>query len=316
MDRRAFISGICFGVVATTPAADDAPRIRRIAFLREGCPPVVEAVVHAMRELGWVEGQNVRFQGHCSDEADQLSALAVDLVSQRVDLIFAGGTGAALAAKAATANNIPVAFFVGGNPVDRGIVDSLRRPGGNLTGFAQGLYDEKQLQVLKTALPEMSRVAYAAVPGVSHSNMVSADAARNLGVEITHVAVVNLDDFAAFFAVARKTGAEAALIPDVPRLTPRLSRIGIEAARSRLPAIGFRRVFAESGGLMSYAPVVSEAYRRLAIQIDRILRGAKPADLPVEQPTRFELVINLKEAKALGLLIPRLVRLGADELIQ
>ena len=268
-----------------------------------------------MRDVGLIEGHNITFVGNCSDKADDLPGLAMDLVRQRTDLIFTGGTGATLAAKEAT-SDIPIVFFVGGNPVERGVVASMRRPGGNLTGFAQGLYDEKQLQILKTALPAVSRVAYAAVPGVSRENMVSVDAARNLGVEIEHVPVDDLDDFVSFFATVKKAGIEAALIPDVPRLTPRLSRIGIEASRSRLPTIGFRRIYAESGGLMSYAPMVSEAYGRLAIQVDKVLRGAKPADLPVEQPTRFELVINLKEAKALGLSIPRLVRLGADELIQ
>jgi putative ABC transport system substrate-binding protein len=265
--------------------------------------------------VGWVEGRSVTFRGHCSDKADALSGLALDLIRQKVALVVTGGTGATLAAKDAT-SDIPIVFFVGGNPVERGVVASMPRPGGNLTGFALGLYDEKQLQILKAALPGISRVAYAAVPGVSRANMVSFEAARHLGVEIEHITVDDLDDFASFFATARKAGTEAALIPDVPRLTPRLQRIGIEASRSRMPTIGFRRVFAESGGLLSYAPMLSEAYGRLAIQIDKILRGARPADLPVEQPTRFELVINLKAAKALGLGIPRLVRLGADELIQ
>jgi len=314
MDRRTFL-GASLGAFATTLVAREAAGLRRIGFLREGCPPIVDGLVRAMRDVGLIEGHNITFVGNCSDKADDLPGLAMDLVRQRTDLIFTGGTGATLAAKEAT-SDIPIVFFVGGNPVERGVVASMRRPGGNLTGFAQGLYDEKQLQILKTALPAVSRVAYAAVPGVSRENMVSVDAARNLGVEIEHVPVDDLDDFVSFFATVRKAGIEAALIPDVPRLTPRLSRIGIEASRSRLPTIGFRRIYAESGGLMSYAPMVSEAYGRLAIQVDKVLRGAKPADLPVEQPTRFELVINLKEAKALGLSIPRLVRLGADELIQ
>ena len=314
MDRRAFL-GFSASAFASALVAQGATGLPHIGFLREGCPPIVDGLVRAMRDVGWVEGQNVSFRGHCSDKADALPGLAMDLVRQKVTLVFAGGTGATLAAKEAT-SDIPIVFFVGGNPVERGVVASMSRPGGNLTGFAQGLYDEKQLQILRAALPGISRAAYAAVPGVSRANMVSSDTARRLGVEIEHITVENLDDFASFFATARKAGAEAALIPDVPRLTPRLPRIGIEASRSRMPTIGFRRIFAESGGLMSYAPLVSEIYGRLALQIDKILRGAKPADLPVEQPTRFELVINMKEAKALGLVIPRLVRLGADELIQ
>jgi putative ABC transport system substrate-binding protein len=194
----------------------------------------------------------------------------------------------------------------------------MTRPGGNLTGFALGLYDDKQLQVLISALPGVSRVAYAAIAGVSPSNWVSLDTARALGVQIQHVGVghEHLDDFARFFTAAKRAGAEAALIPDVARLHSRLRNIAMEASKSRLPAIGYRREFAEGGGLLSYSPLWSEMHARTAIQIDRILRGANPGDLPVERPTRFQFVINMREAKALGVSIPRVVRLSADELIQ
>jgi len=317
MDRRTFISRIAFGTFAATSAVDaqQTARLRHVGVLREACPAIAQPLVQAMRELGWVEGQNVEFEPRCSDDANQLPLLAADLVRQRVDLIFTTGTGAARAAKQAT-TGIPIVFLVGGDPVKRDIVDSMSRPGANLTGFALGLYDEKQLQVLRAALPGISRVAYAVLEGVDPWNWVNPDVARTLGVQIQHITVQDLDDFAAFFTAAKQAGAEAALIPDVPRLTPRLESIGMAASMSRLPAIGFRREFAEAGGLLSYSPKLSEGYARIAIQIDKILRGAKPADLPVEQPTRFELVINLKEAKALGLSIPRLVRLSADELIQ
>jgi putative ABC transport system substrate-binding protein len=317
MDRRAFIGGISFGALWATLAvhAQETARFQQIGFLREGCKPIDQLLVQAMRDLGWVEGRNIRFEPRCSDRADQLLDLAADLVRQKVDLIITAGTGATLAAKKAT-SVIPIVFGVGGDPVKRGIVGSMSRPGGNLTGFTLGLYDEKQLQVLKAALPGISQVAYAVLAGVDPSNWVSPEVAKTLGVQIQHVAVRDLDDFASFFTSARQAGAGAALIPDVPRLVPRLQRIGMEASKSRLPAIGFRREFAESGGLLSYGPRESERDARLANQIDKILRGAKPADLPVEQPTRFELVINLREAKALGLSIPRSVRLSADELIQ
>jgi putative ABC transport system substrate-binding protein len=317
MDRRAFIGGISFGALGATLAAyaEETARFRQVGFMREGCQPIPPPLVQAMRDLGWVEGRNVRFEQRCSDHADQLLDLATDFVGRKVDLIITSGTGATLAAKKAT-TDIPIVFGVGGDPVKRGIVGSMSRPGGNLTGFTLGLYDEKQLQVLKAALPGISQVAYAVLAGVDPSNWVNLDVAKALGVQIQHVAVRDLDDFASFFTSARQAGADAALIPDVPRLVPRLQRIGMEASKSRMPAIGFRREFAESGGLMSYAPRDSERDARMAIQIDKILRGANPADLPVEQPSRFELVINLREAKALGLSIPRLVRLSADELIQ
>lgn len=317
MDRRTFISGIAFGTFGATSAVDaqQTARFRHIGFLREACPAIPQPLVQAMRDLGWMEGQNVGFEPRCSDDADQLPVFAADLVRRKVDLIFTGGTGATRAAKQAT-TDIPIVFFVGGDPVKRDLVDSMSRPGANLTGFALGIYDEKQLQVLKAALPRISRVAYAVLGGVSPSNWVNLDVAKTLGVQIQHITVQNLDDFASFFTAAKQAGADAALIPDVPRIAPRLKSIGMAASVSRVPAIGFRREFAESGGLLSYSPKLSEGYARMAIQIDKILRGAKPAELPVEQPTRFELVINLREAKALRLSIPRSVRLSANELIQ
>ena len=223
--------------------------------------------------------------------------------------------GSTRAAKQATAD-IPIVFSVAGDPAERGLVGSMSRPGGNLTGFAQGIYDEKQLQILKAALPWITRVAYPVFPGANPSTLISRDAAHAIGVQIQHCAVQVADDFEPFFSAARDAAADAALIPDVARLPPHLKRIGFEASKSRLPAMGFRRVFAEAGGLMSYGPLLSELYVRMAIQIDRILKGAKPAELPVERPTRFELVINLREAKALSLSIPQPIRLAADELIE
>jgi ABC-type uncharacterized transport system substrate-binding protein len=271
--------------------------------------------VDAMRGLGWVEGQHVRFEQRSTDYPDQLPDLAAELVQRKVDLIITAGSAATQAVKRAT-TDIPIVFSVGGDPVERGLVVSMSRPGGNLTGFAQGLYDEKQLQVLKSALPGISRVAYPVFAGAYPALLLNQNPAKTLGVRIQQVAVQVPDNFSSFFVAARQGGADAALIPDVARLIPYLNRIGHEASQNRLPAIGFRRIFAESGGLLSYAPMMSEVYMRMAIQIDRILRGASPGDLPVEQSTRFEFVINLREAKALGVSIPRLVRLSADELIQ
>lgn len=314
MDRRTFIGGIVFGACGATLAiyAQQTKRIWHIGYLREGVEPISQRLVHAMRGLGWVENQNVRFEPRYGDNAEQLPDLAADLVRRKVDLIVTAGTGPTRAAKQAT-TDIPIVFSVGGDPVARGLVASLSRPGGNLTGFALGLYDEKQLQVLKAALPGISRVVY---PLFVVANPPSLDSATALGIQTLGIAVHTPDNFAPFFAAARQADADAALIHDVARLVPHLKRIGMEASKSRLPAIGFRREFAESGGLLSYGPMLSEPPVRMAIQIDKILRGAKPAELPVEQPTRFELVINLREAKALRLSIPRLVRLGADELIQ
>lgn len=311
MDRRTILGGIALGILGTTFSvrAQQTGRVWRIGFLREGPAPIPESLVQALRRLGWIEAENIRFEPRFADNWDQLPALAADLVRQKIDLIITVGTGSTRAAKQATAD-IPIVFNVGGDPVQRGLVASLSRPGGNLTGFVLGLYDAKQLQVLKAAVPATTRVAY---PVLADANSPSLDSAKTLGAQVQLIVVQNPGDFAPFFAAAKEAGADAALIPDAPRLVPH--RIGKEASQSRLPSIGFQRIFAESGGLLSYAPMLSEARARMAVQIDRILRGANPADLPVEQPTRFELVINMREAKSLGLSIPPLVRLGADELI-
>jgi ABC-type uncharacterized transport system substrate-binding protein len=316
MDRRTFISAIAFGTLADAPIVGAQERIRQIGHLSESSQPIPPRM-EALRDLGWVVGRNITLILRGSDQADQLKDLAADLVRQKCDLIITSGSGATLAAKQAT-SSIPIVFGVGGDPVARGLVGSMSRPGGNLTGFALGIYDDKQLQVLKSALPAVSRVAYAHIEGSSFSSWVNLEAARALGVQLQPVTVglQQLDDFALFFAAAKHAGAEAALIPDVARLNSRLRNIGMEASKSRVPAIGYRRWFAEGGGLLSYSPLQSEVEARIAMQVNRILRGANPGDLPVEQPTRFEFVINLREAKALGVSIPRVVRLSADELIQ
>jgi putative ABC transport system substrate-binding protein len=311
MDRRTILGGIALGILGTTFSvrAQQTSRVWRIGFLRDGPAPIPESLVQALRRLGWIEGENIRFEMRFADNLDQLPALAADLVRQKIDLIITVGTGPTRAVKQATAD-IPIVFNVGGDPVERGLVASLSRPGGNLTGFVLGLYHDKQLQVLKAAVPATTRVAY---PVLAGANPPSLDSTKTLGVQVQVIVVQNPGDFAPFFAAAKEAGADAALIPDAPWRAPH--RIGKEASQSRLPSIGFQRIFAESGGLLSYAPMLSEARARMAVQIDRILRGANPADLPVEQPTRFELVINMREAKSLGLSVPPLVRLGADELI-
>lgn len=321
MDRRTFIAAIMFGVFGTTRAvrAQQAGSVRRIGFLREGIEPAAQSLRDALGRLGWIENEYVTFEYRYALSRDQLPGLAADLVRRKVDLIIAVGTRATRAVKEATVK-IPIVFSVGGNPMDTGLVASMSSPGGNLTGFALGLYGEKQLQVLKAALPGITRVAYPALGGFVSGEVAvglpGPSAQKALGIQTLGVAVDSSLDFASFFSAARQSGAEAALIHDVALLVPLLKRIGVEASRSGLPAMGFRRLFTESGGLMSYAPLMSEQSVRMAFQISKILNGAKAADLPVEQPTRFELVINLREAKALGVSIPRLVRLSADELIE
>ena len=295
--------------------AQQAEKVFLIGTLREvaDLPPLF---VEALRELGWIEGRNFKLEKRNAGRREQLPALAAELVRLEVDLIFTGGTPATRAAKDAT-KTIPIVFSLADDPVATGLVASFVRPGGNLTGFAHGVYDAKLLEVLKEALPGASRVAYPApareVGGRSERLQA---AARVLGVDIRGIEVQRPKDFDSFFAAVKRRGDDAVLVPNVAWFRPHLRRIGIAAARSRLPAIGYDRQFAEAGGLLSYGPPVLQSAPRVAAQIDKILKGAKPADLPVEQPTKFELVINLKTAKALGLTPPPSLLLRADQVIE
>ena len=315
MDRRAFIGRVAGGVLAAPLAAraQQPGKIYRIGLLRVGTIPLSDAFWTAMRELGWTEGRNVIVEPRYADRDDRLPALAAELVQSKVDLILTDGTQAAQAAKQAT-KSIPIVFGLGLDPVGSGLVANMARPGENITGFVVGLYDDKLLQILKEALPGVSRVAYPTQP-LNDRDQVIRSAAKALGVQVQAIDLRRADDIDSFYAAARKSGADAVMISNIVNLVPHLARIGSESVRTKLPAISFRRVFAESGGLMSYGPTSQSDLRRAA-QVDKILRGAKPGDLPVEQPTRFELVINLKTAKALGITIPQSVLGRADEVIQ
>ena len=294
----------------------EAAKVYRIGELRQGPSLPSKPFTDAMRELGWIEGQHFKVERRNADRQDQLPALAAELLRLKVDLILAGGTPATRAAKAAT-KTIPIVFSLADDPVGSGLVASFARPGGNLTGFTAGVYDEKLLEVLKGTVPGAMRVAYAAPAQESGTRPERLNAAaRVLGVEIRPIVVQGPKDFDRFFASARDLGSDAVLVPNVAWFRPHLERIGFAAAKSHLPAIGYDRGFAQSGGLLSYGPAPLQNVPRIAAQVDKILKGAKPGDLPVEQPTRFEFVINLKTAKALGLTIPPAVLARADEVIQ
>ncbi len=292
MDRRAFVIGVRSGLLAAPLAAEaeQGERVYRIGLLSEGEHPLSKPLADALRELGWVEGKNLKFERRSADREDQLPSLAAELVRLKVDLILTNGTRATRAAKEAT-KAIPIVFNLGEDPVANGLVASFARPGGNLTGFVVGLYDEKTLEVLKEALPALRRVAYPAPGGPG---------AR--------------ERFAPLHAAARALGVEVQA--NIAWFRPYLKRIGAASVKSRLPAIGYYRQFAEAGGLLSYGPAQFENVPRLAAQIDKILKGTRPADLPVEQPTKFELVINLKTAKALGLTIPQSLLARVDQVIE
>jgi putative ABC transport system substrate-binding protein len=315
MDRRRFLLTSLAGALATPLAAgaQQAGKIYRIGVLREGSDPLSKPFAGAMRELGWVEGQNLRIESRNADRPEQLPALAAELVQLEVDLILTTGTPATSAAKAAT-KTIPIVFTLGADPVRTGLVASFARPGGNLTGWAYGIYTWKLLEVLKEALPRVSRVAFPATSAGPSSADLN-EAALALGLQIKGIAVQGPKEFESFFAAAKRLGAGAVLVPNVAWFGPHFERIGAAAAKSHLPAIGHARQFAESGGLLSYGPTALQHLPRLAAQIDKIFKGAKPGDLPIEQPTKFELIINLKTAKALGLTIPPSLLARADQVI-
>jgi len=317
MNRRTFLCGLTLRTLCVPRAAgaQQGERVYRIGLLSEGAHPLSKPLADALRELGWIEGKNLKFERRSADRGDQLPSLAAELVRLKVDLILTNGTRAARAAKEAS-KAIPIVFNLGEDPVANGLVASFPRPGGNLTGFVVGLYDEKTLEVLKEALPALRRVAYPAAAGPRERFAPLHAAARALGVEVQGIPVQGPSDLDGFFAAARRAGAGAVLVANIAWFRPYLKRIGAASVKSRLPAIGYYRQFAEAGGLLSYGPAQFENVPRLAAQIDKILKGTRPADLPVEQPTKFELVINLKTAKALGLTIPEPFLQRADEVIE
>ena len=280
------------------------------------------AFIQGLRELGYVEGRNITIQWRVSEgQYERLPALAAELVRLKVDVIVAPATQGPLAAKQAT-RTIPIVMTGGPDPVADGLVASLARPGGNVTGLTYSVGPEivgKQLELLREIVPRVSRVAILWNPtNPGNALLLSAAevAARSLGVHLQTLETRGPDDFETAFAAMAKEHAGALLVlPDAVFLLHG-TQIVDRAAKSHLPTIYGYPNLVEAGGLMGYGVSFRENFRRAATYVDKILKGAKPADLPVEQPTKFELVINLKAAKALGLTIPPAVLARADEVIQ
>ena len=314
---------LAWGLLATALAADAQPAGKnpRIGILRPGSPPdpLLAAFRQGLRELGYDEGRNISIEYRWAEGRDErFPALAADLVRLKVDVIVAG-VGAVEAAKHAT-TTIPIVMPVSGDPVRAGLVASLARPGGNITGLTSlsGELPGKWMELLKETLARVSRVAVLWDPAGDPSQLrISEAAARSLGVRLHVLKVSHAGGFEAALAEAHKSDAEALIVLGSPFFYVHRTRLVELAAKHRLPTIYAQREFViGAGGLMSYGADYHHQFRRAATYVDKILRGAKPADLPIEQPTKFELVINLKTAKALGLTIPRAVLARADEIIE
>jgi len=301
--------------------AQQAAKVPRIGILRSGSPPdpFVEALRQGLRELGYAEGRNITLEYRWAEGRDErLAGLAAELVRLKVDVIVAGGTGA-LAAKRAT-TTIPIVMPAIADPVGLGLVASLARPGGNVTGLT-GQGDElpgKWMQLLKEAFPRVSRVAVLWDSATSAELVRASEAAaRSLDIRLQTLTVGRPDDFADAFAEAQKNRTEAMIVLGSSLFYAHRARLVELAAKHRLPTMYDQKDFVVgSDGLMSYGANFHDLFRRGALYVDKILKGAKPGDLPIEQPTKFELVINLKTAKALGLTIPPSVLGRADEVIQ
>jgi putative tryptophan/tyrosine transport system substrate-binding protein len=274
-----------------------------------------------MRELGYVEGQNVTYEVRWAQgEDERLSKLAAELVALKVDLIVTGGTNAAIAAKRAT-STIPIVTATGSDPVAIGLVSSLRRPGGNVTGMTtiNSELAAKRLGFLKIVAPRASRIAILweeSSAGSRPAVQETETAAKTAGLIIHSVPVRSPAEIEAGFATVVRGRAGALSIVGSPMFFSHRKRLAELAVKHRLPTVVGPREFVEAGGLIGYAADFPDLFRRAATFVDKILKGAKPGDLPVEQPTKFELVINLRTAKALGLTIPQSLLLRADEIIQ
>ena len=324
MDRRTFLAGTGAGLLAAPLAAEaqEAGKVARIGVLNSGSPPApfVESFKQGLRELGYVDGRNVSIEYRWAEGRDErLPGLAADLVRLKVDVIVASSQAAVAAKHATTA--IPIVMPIITDPVRLGLVASLARPGGNATGFATQ-NDElpgKWMELVKETLPKVSRVAVLFQPTYDGGVQLKASeaAARSLGVRLQALKVERPDDFVTAFAEMQKNRAEALIVSSSGLFYVHRTRLVEFAAKHQLPTIYHQSEFVvSSGGLMSYGPDFHDLFRRSATYVDKILKGAKPGDLPVQQPTKFELVINLKTAKALGLTIPQSLLQRADEVIQ
>lgn len=317
------IAILAHGLLAISePAVAQPPgKIHRVAVLGSENGPAWEGFRQGLRELGYVDGLNVTIEWRWSEgKPDRFPSLATEVVALKPDVIVASGTQATRAAKRAT-SAIPIVMTTSSYPDKIGLVDSLSRPGGNVTGLSNigPELSGKKLELLKEIAPKASRVAVLFNPASEVEPLTVRElsaAAPAVGVEIQPVEVRSPDDFSAAFAALSASRVHALLALGNPINFRGRQLIADFALKNRLPSIYDERLFVEAGGLMSYAPSFTDSFRRAATYVDKILKGAKPADLPVEQPMKIELVVNVKTAKILGLTIPPSLLLRADQLVQ
>jgi len=322
-----FVVSLCGVLIALCGSAEaqQPKNVPRIGFLSAVSPSTISARLDAfrqgLRELGYVEGKNIVIEWRSAEgKSDRLPGLAAELVRLKVDLVVSGGVATTRAAKQATVT-IPVVMASDDDPVGSGFAASLARPGGNITGLST-LSPEisgKQLELLKEIVSKLSRVAIGGDvtrPGIPQALREINVAADALGVQVQYLELREPKDIETAFRAASKEHADAVLVLGSPVLLSQRRQIADVAAKSRLPAIYPRPEFVEDGGLMSYGVSFTDLFRRAATYVDKILKGAKPADLPIEQPTKFELVINLKTAKQISFTIPPSVLARADRVIR
>jgi len=327
MDRRRFLLTSVAGALAKPLIAEtqQTGKVARVGTLNHGerltaAQFASNPLRDALRDLGWVQGQSIVFEYRQTLTVDGLDALAAELVNLNVDVIYAG-TGAGIRAAMRATKTIPIVMIAGGDPVASGFVASLARPGGNVTGVAAilGELTGYRVGLIKETLPGISRVAYLSNrtnPGNVGSVAEVTRAAQKDGLVVLSFPVSGPEDFESAFARLMKERVGAVWVAPDGLLSAHRIRLAGLAAKHRVPSFYALREHVEAGGLMSYSPAWSALVRRAAVYIDKILRGAQPSDLPVEQPTHFDLVINLKTAKALGLTIPPSLLLRADQVIE
>ena len=326
MRRREFIT-LLGGAAAAWPLAARAQqpgKVPTIGFLGPTTPSSqsqhVAAFAQRLRELGWIEGRTITIEVRWAEgRSERFAEIAAEFVRLKVDVILTQTTPAVLAAKQAT-SVIPIVFATAGDPVGTGVVASLARPGGNITGLSSQATDTagKRVGLLREVVPGLRRLAILGNIGNPFSVLEIAEvqaAARTLGVEVDTFEIRRAEEIAPVFEALKSRG-EALYVSADPLVTTNRVRINTLALGARLPTMSAFREYVEAGGLMSYGPNFPDMYRRAAELVDKILRGAKPADLPIEQPTKFDLVVNMITAKALGLDVPSTLLARADEVIE